>query len=248
MKVKVKSILWLTINLSFIFLIISCATISQNPARWDKNSTGSAQTKSIYWKEGTQFISEEKNGIVVTVSGLVTEYYNAYILVTIYNDRDEYIEYYPSYSLLMQKKEKFTPIKPKKIRELTASESNFMSFMYGASILANTIAATSTSSVLEKSYYNDQMQRASYDHTMKQQQLLNKELSLLDLLLKNTTILPSESYTGYYLFQRVDRNDGGFNLELKVDNEVFTFRGKFFSGAKYDEHDLPEDIDALVFD
>ena len=248
MKKQINTICWLTVSVFFSFLLISCATIRQHPARWDKNYELNNEAKSVYWKEGTQFISEERDGIVVTISGYVTGYYNAYILATIYNDRDEYIEFYPAHSRLKQKNENFIPITPKKIRALTASESNLMSFMYGASILANTIAATSTGNVVERTYYADQVQRAGYENAMKQQQLFRQELTLLDLLLKNNAILPGESYTGYYLFQKVDRSDGSFNIEVKVENEVFTFRGKFFGGAIYDEHDLPEDIEALVFD
>ena len=70
----------------------------------------------------------------------------------------------------------------------------------------------------------------------------------IDLILKNNTILPGESYTGYLEFKSFDWSDGGFDFYLRVGTEEFNFRGKYFDEYKYDEHDLPEDIEALTFE
>lgn len=235
-------------------ILISCTT-NKHYARWnarlvDYSNLGSPFT---YWQDGIQFLEMSKDSIQVDIHGVKDDRY-IYIFVSVRNNSENVLTIFPAKLILIQNQKrkdiKLTPKLPKKIRKLGQSKSSLIAGLYAISIAANSYREATSQTNTEKAYYKNQKENRIMEHEFVQQKLQQSEKDIISIMLKNQTILPGKSYSGFLLFAHQNKGfqiNNSFYLGLIFGDTKFLSLGKLVSQSNFDELDLPKDLDAIQF-
>ena len=210
-----------------LYLITSCSTASLIKVNWQGHLIKNVdEIDYLYWREGVQFLVQQKDSISVSVAGFSHEDY-VYILAAIHNETKRPITYFPQNSILQYQSGKKTielkPIKPKNLD--TSHFSFFNTVLVGAGNISRFFINLPVDMLLpDKKEDEDPISNLGQDYHDEDIRITKK------IFISTHTLQPEDKFAGFLVYEYngdPDLDDLKFNFTLNYDEKDFSGRGEF---------------------
>lgn len=210
----------------FTFLLIGCSSAPLIKVTWDGDLVKTEEDINyLYWREGVQILAQHKDSVAASFAGFSHENY-IYILVSITNDTERPITYFPSKSSILYKSGKknieLKPIKPKNLDK--DHFSFFNTVIAGAGSISRLFINLPVDMLLPDTRNENPISDIGQDYHDEDIRITKK------IFVSTHTIRPEVQFAGFLVYEYDDDlepNNAQFTFKLDFDEKEFLGTAKF---------------------
>jgi len=209
-----------------IILLAGCSSAPLIKVYWDGHLIKDVnEINYLYWSEGVQFFIQHRDSVSVNIAGFSHENF-IYILVSLANDTDRPVTYFPQRSILRYASGKdsveLKPIRPKNLDK--SHFSFFNTFLVGAGNISRLFINLPVDLLIPSNKEEDPIQNIGEEYHDEDVKITKK------IFISTHTVYPENKFAGFLVFEYDDDleiNDNRFALSVYFDGKDFNGTGTF---------------------
>jgi len=215
------------ISLLIFYFLTSCSSAPLIKVNWKGHLIKNVdEINYLYWREGVQFLVQQKDSISVSISGFSHEDY-IYILAAIHNETERPVTYFPQHSILQYQSGKETvQLKPLKPKNLDKSHFSFFNtVLIGAGNISRLFINLPVDMLIpDAKEEEDPLSNLGQDYHDEDIRITKK------IFISTHTLQPEDKFAGFLVYEYDDDPDLDeldFTFILRYDEKDFTGKGEF---------------------